>query len=279
MIEICTAQSRQKFNFFDIQNKVKTFLKLPGVIGLGVILIEQQVHPYFCIKEQTLQWQEKQFLTQNLILNIVKTPKAFDLFEFPVLRYYAYTYRISPHVTLIVLTSSDLAAIKLLAAKQLQAALRENIDNTIAAFQLLAKEFPLSKAVSNVVNTETHNLGNDSENADVEGNITIKDLLDALNHMSKFTSNYLGTKLTANYWQLTRPNLEWLENFQINHTAEIAFLVASTKFVSPTQSQYVKEWTTAFLKKSSQILKHLPKLIEKTCLDEREKILILNSND
>ncbi len=75
--------------------------------------------------------------------------------------------------------------------------------------------------------------------------------------------------------ELTRPQFEWISNFQINHSAEITFFSISTKYVSALQHQWVKQWAAAFIKRCTQFLKDLPILIEQKGLDESQKKILL----
>lgn len=257
------------------QEIIHDFLKIPGV--LGVALIKGQALPYFYVKEQTMEWHKKYALTQSIREGITKTPEEVDFFEFRVMGYYVYTYKLNPNLSLLVLTDTDIAANKLraLAAKQLKATLQRDINNTITIFKLLTEKIPQPEAVSIVVTAASYAPGN-SDNAPLEEvKVTIEELLKALNLLSQFSSNYMGTKLTANYWQLTRPNFDWLDNFQINRSAEIAFSGASTETVSALQHQWVKEWTAAFIKQCSQIIQDLHTMIEQKGLDETNKRLLL----
>lgn len=255
------------------QEFIHDFLNIPGV--LGVALIQKQALPYFYVKEQTIKWYEKPVLAQNIRQSIAKTPEALDFFEFQVMGYYASTYKLNPNLSLLVLTDTGIAALQLraLAAKQLKAALQKDIDKTITTFQFLTTKVPQPTAVATAGNAELLIPGN-SDNAPLEVKVTVEELLKALNHLSRFNSNYIGTKLTANYWQLTRPNFDWLDNFQINRSAEIAFSGASAETVSALQHQWVKEWTAAFIKQCSQIIQDLPTMIEEKGLDEPNKTLL-----
>lgn len=78
--------------------------------------------------------------------------------------------------------------------------------------------------------------------------VTVEELVGALNQLSQFSKNYLGAILTANNWQLTRPDFDWLENFQINRSAEITFSGIVTESASVTQLQWVQEWVATFIK-------------------------------
>ncbi|MGB3493847.1 MAG: hypothetical protein WBA57_14050, partial [Elainellaceae cyanobacterium] len=45
---------------------------------------------------------------------------------------------------------------------------------------------------------------------------TLKEILDALNQLSKLTTRYLGATIVANYWKSSRPPVEWLANFEVD---------------------------------------------------------------
>lgn len=253
---------------------VQTYLTIAGV--LGVALIQKQELLYFYVKEQTFEWNKQQAITQSIRQRIAKT-EVFELFEFQVMGYYAYTYELDSNLSLLVLIDSDIAASRLrpLATKQLKVALQGDIDGTITEFKLLTRKIPQLEAVSTAGSTESYPLGDNSSNTPLKVKVTIEELLKALNHLNQFSSNYMGPQLTANYWQLTRPNFDWLDNFQINRSAVIVFSGVITEPVSTLEHQWVKEWTAAFIKKCSQIITDLPTMIEQKGLDEQEKGLLL----
>lgn len=258
-----------------IGDVVSNFLKLPGVLGLGIFLVQGQVQPYLHFKEQVSR-EEKLSLTQSItrmVEHLLKTPEKLEFFEFPVRGYYAYTYNINSHVTLVVLSLKDIPALKLLAAKHLQNALKGNIDNTILTFQLLSKDYSKYISISPVITAATSKVNSQAANVNLEEN-TIKKFLDAINHISKFTTSYLGLELTRSCWELTRPNFEGVEEFEINYSAEITFSGQVTECISNLQIYWLKEWTAAFIKHSSKIIKDLPILLELKCLTEQEKTIL-----
>lgn len=253
------------------QQIIQDFWNLPGV--LGIALIHEEEEPYFYVKKRIADW-EKQALIKMISPSIAKASKRLDYFELQVMGYHAYAYRLNHNFTLVVLTPNEIAAVKLMAANQLKCALQEDLKTATTMFELLTKEIHKTKAVLTTKTARTDATKN-SYNACLEVKISIEELLNALNHLSKFTSNYMGSKLTANYWQLTRPNCKWLENFQINHSAKIAFAGAIVEPVSAVQHLWVKEWTAAFIKRCSQIVQDLPNMIEQKGLDEQQKRLLL----
>lgn len=258
-----------------IGDVVSSFLKVPEVIGLGIFLVQGQVKPYLHFKEQ-LSREEKLSLTQSITHmseHLLKTPENWDFFQFPIRGYYAYTYNINPNVILIVLSLKDIPALKLQAAKHLQTALKENIDNTILTFQLLTKNYSKYISISPAITAVTSKLNNQTANVSLEEN-TIKNFLDAINHISKFTTSYLGLELTRNCWELTRPNFEGAEKFEISYSAEITFSGQVTECINNLQTYWLKEWTAAFIKHSSKLIKDLPILLELKCLSEQEKRIL-----
>lgn len=253
------------------QKFVQEILNLRGVFGVALIL--RNAPPYFSIKDLTLGWQKKQVLMQNILQIITKIPQGFEYFEFRFVEYYAYTYELNFNLTLIVLAHTDFTtflARKVLTFKQVEAAPLEDLDQLLTTFEVLTTDFqPRAVAIENKTLLDR---GNSSKNTP---KITNKELLKALNNLSGFSSNYMGVKLTAKNLRLTRPNFEWLDNFQINQSAKIEFLNIIIEPVSALQHQWIKQWTAAFIKLGSQILQDFPTLIEQKGLDERDRRLLL----
>ncbi|MBW4577291.1 MAG: hypothetical protein KME08_18625 [Aphanothece sp. CMT-3BRIN-NPC111] len=258
------------------QEIIQKFLTLPGV--LGVALVHGQASPYLYIKEQTLDWQQKQTISSHILQFIAKATEEVEFSEFQVMGYYAYIYKLASNLKFIVLNHTDSVAIKFLAAKQLKAALQEDIEKTITTFELLTKNISPPRAVSTAEARQASTSGYRSGNTTLEVKVTIGELVNALNHLSKFSSNYMGTKLVVNYWQLSRPKFEWLDNFTINRSGELAFNGGMTEFVTGLQHQWVKNWTAAFIRQCSKIMQDLPSMIEEKGLDEEKKRLLLSSN-
>jgi len=258
------------------QEIIQDFLNIPSVVGIA--LIQGQLLSYFYVKEEILSWQNKQNLIQE-VRKILRN-KDVNISDFQVMGYYGYTYKLNTNFNLLVLTRTDIAKLKLvtLSANQLKATLQRDVDKAIVTFELLTRNIPQPPAVVNDINPVSSSLRvNNSSSASLEVKITVEELLKALNRLSKFSSNYIGKNLTANYWQLTRPDFDWLNNFQINRSAEIIFSGVITEPVSNLQLQSIKEWATAFIKQCSQIVQDLPILIEEKGLDEEEKKLLLIS--
>lgn len=110
---------------------------------------------------------------------------------------------------------------------------------------------------------------------------TIKDLIAALNDLSKFTTQFLGTHVIVNYWKSTRPGHEWLSNFQIDRSAQLSFTSSAAQELlqplSNEQQGWVREWIAAFIKRCSQVIRDFPHLIEQKALTAEQKALLLGN--
>lgn len=101
--------------------------------------------------------------------------------------------------------------------------------------------------------------------------VTVEELVNALNQLSQFSKSYLGATLTANNWQATRPDLDWLDNFQIDRSAEIRFSSVVIEFVSVLQLRRVQEWVTAFIKRVSQTIRDFAAIVKQKKIGELQK--------
>ena len=254
---------------------IENFINLPGVVT--VALIHGKAPPYFYNKAPTIDVLKKQIVSQKILEYMAKVPEELDFIEFQVMDYYVYTYKLSPNIIVLALSTNNSAAIKLLAGKKLKAALQENIEKTLESFKIpLSKFYNQTLTTSGIRETSTTS-GNykiNSSESLVE-NIKIDTLLKIMNKISKFSSNYMGPKLIANYWETSRPKHEWLDSFEINRSAEITFSGVGAELVTAAQYRAIKEWVAAFMKQCSLIMQDLPSLIEDKCLDEENKKLIL----
>jgi hypothetical protein len=106
---------------------------------------------------------------------------------------------------------------------------------------------------------------------------SLKELLMALNHLSQFTTHYLGTTVATNNWKTARPAIEWLDCFQIDRqSANITCkLTPLSQPVTPEQHQWVREWVAAFVDRCSKVIRDFPLVIKQTALDDRQKTLLL----
>lgn len=112
--------------------------------------------------------------------------------------------------------------------------------------------------------------------------VSLKDVLAAINALSQFTTQYLGTMVVANYWKATRPAVDWLRQFQIERSGQMTFIVQVPSerlpLLSPSQHQSLKEWVAAFIQRCSKVIRNFAKLVRRA-LDKRQSALLFDHTD
>lgn len=269
--------------------------------------------PYFCGVDQTLNFQQKEALAQGILQVVETIPEGFESFEFQFTGHQVHIYKLAHGIILLVLTRSDLVyADYLKTIKDLKAALQEDIANAIATFRLIAGNITLSgihhrKADSDSItptnsgsvkssksflsytqpsaaNPVDRGAGSVTPSAapstDSSGsaNPSLKDVLTALNHLSQFTTQYLGTHVIVNYWKSTRPESDWLNQFQIDRAAQFSCTPPPQSLQQPLSSQqhqWIQEWVSAFIKRCTQVIRDFPAMVEYQALNSDQKALLL----
>jgi hypothetical protein len=106
--------------------------------------------------------------------------------------------------------------------------------------------------------------------------IKIDEIVVAFNQLSKYTSNYLGAKITISNWQLNRPNNDWLNNFCIDSSAKFTFSGVDAEVESFSQLQSIHKWVTAFVQQYTKTFRDFPHTIEQKKLGEVKKELLVS---
>ncbi len=102
------------------------------------------------------------------------------------------------------------------------------------------------------------------------------EIVDALNQLSKYSSNYLGVKITTANWQANRPDIDWLKNFSIDDSAKFVFSGTSAELEKFEQLQWLHRWVAAFVRQYTKTFRDFPHTIEQKRLGEVKKGLLLN---
>ncbi len=280
---------------------VQDFLNLPGIAG--VALMDGRSRPYFCGVDQTLNFQQKEALAQGIRQVVDTTPAGFESFEFQFTGHQVYIYKLDQGIILLVLTRDGLVYRDYLQAiAKLKTALQEDVSTAIATFRLLAgnisltgqnywkqrSDSPSDSALSpSVINASSTNgtkppsleLATPEPAENTSDTIVLKEFLLALNHLSQFTTQYLGTAVIVNYWKASQPAATWASNFQIDRTGQISFVGPDAQHLSqptsPEEFQWLREWVKAFIERCSRVIRDFPALIEHTGLTDSERQLLL----
>ncbi len=263
---------------------VQDFLNLPGI--MGVALMHGRSRPYFCGVDQVLNFQQKEALAQGIQQVIETTPASFHFFEFQFNGHQVYIYKLSQGIILLVLTVDNLGYKGCSEViDRLKAELQEDIADAIATFRLLAG--------STVLPEENHwKQQCESSSASLvsavrpaalasAAPISLRDLLIALNQLSHFTKHYLGASIAVSNWKASRPDAEWLNQFQIDRTAQIGFMgqIDSQTSVSAEQHQWIQAWAAGFIDRCSKVIRDFPKTVRQKGLNPEQRRLLMFDAD
>ncbi|PZV15822.1 MAG: hypothetical protein DCF22_06470 [Leptolyngbya sp.] len=285
------------------QEVIQDFLNLPGIAGLA--LIDKRSRPYFCGIDHALNYQQKEALAQGILQVVDTIPDGFESFKFQFANYQVHIHKLNPGMILLVLTKNGLiySAYKQ-SVKTLTIALRENPADAIATFRLLTGTTTLPglnnpranitrnptstqtvfHASASPVDTEIEPVPSNGDRPVVQlssssSDITLRDLLTALNTLSQVTTQYLGIHVVVNYWKSTRPSHDWLKQFQLERSGQFSLTNATSpslqKLVSPQELLWIQEWVAAFVTRCSQVIRDFPSLINQKVLTNEQKALLL----
>ncbi len=101
-----------------------------------------------------------------------------------------------------------------------------------------------------------------TEDTKLDG-ITVNQLLGVLTYIINVSNHYLGQKMTIKYWQSSRPEEEWLIQFQIDKSGVITFSGDVDIQLTSTQLQLVREWLKTYIKSCSQIFPGFSQMIDR----------------
>jgi hypothetical protein len=262
---------------------IQDFLNLPGISG--VALMDGRTRPFFYGLDTALNSQQKDALAQGIQQVVSTTPADFDAFSFRFSGRQAHIYKLTDGVILLVLTSEQASYEEYLAAlKQLKVTLTEDLANSVATFRLLAGCITLdgqsyasdgaAKAIAEVgagVARQSHLCRSQT--------VSCSEMIAALNHLSDFTTQYLGKVIVANTWKSARPECPWLEVFEIDRSGR--FKLTATAALSekteltPEQHQWLKDWVSAFVEHCGKIIRNFAAIVAEKALDPSQKSLLL----
>lgn len=98
--------------------------------------------------------------------------------------------------------------------------------------------------------------------------VTVEELVATFNLVTHCSKQYLGSSLTEKYFESSRPSFDWLENFQINKSAQITFSGVRGSVVTTLQLKWFEKWVNSFIKNCSLIVHDFPHIIEQNQPEE-----------
>lgn len=258
---------------------IKNFLEIPVV--LGIALCQEKLVTYYYLKAQIQGHPQKSALINQIRDAVFSAPEDIDFFECSIQNYHAYLYQLNEKYRILTLVLHENNVVKSFRAKQLCTKLQENIDTTLQLFKELSNHHSISgQSIQSIRETdseeniqEINSIHNDSEKI-VDSSLDIGQILNALNLLSQFVCCYLGPKVTSNFWNISRPKDEWLNQFEIKFSSEIIFSGNLEESISPLKTLSIREWTRNFMKQCCQLIRDLPERLKKENINEEYRKII-----
>lgn len=92
--------------------------------------------------------------------------------------------------------------------------------------------------------------------------VTIVDIINNFESIATITSRYLGGTITAKHFADSRPDVSWLEGFNMDKNGKINFTGSINQQATMIQLKWFEKWTNAFVQKCSIIIQDLPDIIQ-----------------
>jgi hypothetical protein len=238
------------------QKVIRDFLNLPGIDGFALIYNQEQ--PFFYIKDFKSEIVHKDALFQGILQVVETIPKEFDVFEFCFTNTQGSLYRLQSDAVLLILQDKNSSN---LADETCFQSLRSWIESDPSAISTLSAELCSGMTAA------------------APASPSLQEFLFVLNHLCEFTTQYLGAAVIVNYLKSSRPNIEWLHQFQIERAPQITFLGEPSKMEHPITQQeieWLRNWMSAFIRRCSQVVRDYALIVEQTAHSDAEKALLLS---
>lgn len=261
---------------------ILNFLNLPGIVGLG--LMDGHSRPYFSGIDQTLNFQQKEALTQGIQQVISTTPAGFESFDFRFAHQSAHIYKLGNGVILLVVTDEQLDRPHYEdVVSQLKATLETDPHSAVSTFRLLAGSTTLNRPLESSASDEASPTQSSvfeppTSMAETSAEHPWQECLNALNVLTDATAQYLGKIVVANTWRNTRPDKEALNDLQIDRGGHFSLQAnAATKssdLMGAEDLQKIHDWVDKFIQRCSMIIRDYPEMVLRQGLTDQQRALL-----
>jgi hypothetical protein len=231
------------------QEVIRDFLNVPGIVGIA--LLSGHSEPVFYTHHPVFAKGQKELLFQNVLQIVDTISPEYEVLSFQFEQNQIAIHRLQSNFIALVIKDDSLNPDQFISAfEQLKSSIAENPKAAIEEFQTLPAA-PLPK---------------------------LADLLDGMNQLAEFTSRFLGIAVITNYWKSSRPETEWMQQFQISRAGQVSFigeLSALEKSVTAEELDSIRDWVQRFITRCSQAVRNYKDLVEQQALTDLQKALLL----
>lgn len=100
----------------------------------------------------------------------------------------------------------------------------------------------------------------------LESVITVEKLLGILNQLQDHGKTYLGAAITINYLQASRPDQDWLQQFQLQRSQAVTYAGNPSDSLDDQQKELARQWVGRFVQSCAQVITKFPDIVNETQL-------------
>lgn len=204
---------------------IQSFWNSPGFLGIGITQVRGETYLY--LNPQSIDWQKKTLLQLDLhndVQNFVEFYPRMKSCQLEIMGYTANVLKLDDDLVISVLSQANANIPPIDELRPIADRLDEAINLLIYFSQNNVRMPTLSKKRKVDKSTFTFSrTTSDREKFDpvavarkIPEIVEVKEIIEMLTRLIKFSSQYLGKKIVVNYLQATRPQFQWLQNFVIS---------------------------------------------------------------
>lgn len=91
-----------------------------------------------------------------------------------------------------------------------------------------------------------------------QAQVSLTEYLLVFNRLSEWANQYLGTAVVVHYWKSTRPELAWLEQFEVVASGQIICRNLSQLSLNLWQEKQLQLWLQRFIKRCRKVIRDFP---------------------
>ncbi|HEY9887350.1 MAG TPA: hypothetical protein V6D02_03055 [Candidatus Obscuribacterales bacterium] len=232
--------------------------------------------PYFSGLDYSLDFQQKEALTQGIQQVISTTPAGFESFNFRFAQRDAHIYKLVGGVILLVVTNHQLEPPTYhVAVDQLKAALESDPHSAVATFRLLAGSSTLNRPSDPAVEAAA------AETASAPPPPAPPhwpEAIAALNALTTATAQYLGRVVVANTWRSTCPDPHALTLVQVDREGHFSRSPAAdappSAVIPPAETALLHQWVQRFVQRSTLVIRNYPEIVLRQGLTAQQRHLL-----
>jgi hypothetical protein len=95
----------------------------------------------------------------------------------------------------------------------------------------------------------------DSQN---QAEVSLTEYLLVFNRLSKWANQYLGTAVLVHYWKSTRPELSWLDQFEVVSSGQIICRNIQELSLNVWQEKQLQLWLQRFIQRCRRVIRDFP---------------------